>query len=555
MWVIPWNPVLCLILVYIIPCLSSHKKAHIFFYMYSNCMVNLVACSLRELDMNYLLMMMISMRWLLVTYVIIAGGLGGEVEGAGLACNWGLRATHPLPPNIVVKLLKDNGFDKVKLFEADPGALKALGNSGIQVMVGIPNELLAPLASSVRRAEDWVSQNVSSYISKIGVDIRYVAVGNEPFLKTYKDTYLKSTFPALQNIQAALIKAGLGRQVKVTIPLNADIYQTETDLPSGGNFRSDIHDLIISIIKFLSDNGGPLTVNIYPFLSLYADPHFPVEYAFFSGTTSPVVDGPISYTNVLDANFDTLVWALEKNGFPSMPVIVGEVGWPTDGDINANKDNARKFNQGLINRIMQGQGTPKRSTSPPDIYVFALIDEDAKSIQPGNFERHWGVFNYDGTIKYPLDLAGNNRSLTPSKGVRYLGKQWCIMAPEASVSDPNLPNMIDYACTYADCTSLGYGSSCSGLDVRSNASYAFNMYYQTMNQQKGACDHFSGLSAITTVDPSKDHDSCRFEVMIDLGRHDQQTKTPTTTSSGSKPTSFIAFALIHVSLIFIICFV
>ncbi|PSS02073.1 Glucan endo-1,3-beta-glucosidase [Actinidia chinensis var. chinensis] len=460
--------------------------------MYSNCMVNLVACSLRELDMNYLLMMLISMRWLLVTYVMIAGGLGGEVEGAGLACNWGLRATHPLPPNIVVKLLKDNGFDKVKLFEADPGALKALGNSGIQVMVGIPNELLAPLASSVRRAEDWVSQNVSSYISKIGVDIRYVAVGNEPFLKTYKDTYLKSTFPALQNIQAALIKAGLGRQVKVTIPLNADIYQTETDLPSGGNFRSDIHDLIISIIKFLSDNGAPLTVNIYPFLSLYADPHFPVEYAFFSGTTSPVVDGPISYTNVLDANFDTLVWALEKNGFPSMPVIVGEVGWPTDGDINANKDNARKFNQGLINRIMQGQGTPKRSTSPPDIYVFALIDEDAKSIQPGNFERHWGVFNYDGTIKYPLDLAGNNRSLTPSKGVRYLGKQWCIMAPEASVSDPNLPNMIDYACTYADCTSLGYGSSCSGLDVRSNASYAFNMYYQTMNQQKGACDHFSG---------------------------------------------------------------
>lgn len=367
--------------------------------------------------------------------------------------------------------------------------------------------------------------------------------------------FLNATLPALQNIQAALIKAGLGRQVKVTIPLNADVYQSDSSgVPSAGDFRSDIRDLMISIIKFLSENGAPLTINIYPFLSLYADPNFPVDYAFFptSGsnisTSSPVVDGPITYTNVFDANFDTLIWALEKNGFASMPVIVGEVGWPTDGDINANNQNARRFNQGLVNRIIQGQGTPKRNTSP-DIYLFALIDEDAKSIQPGNFERHWGVFNYDGTIKYPLDLGGNNknRTLTPATGVRYLARQWCIMAPEASISDPNLPNSINEACTYADCTSLGYGSSCSELDARGNASYAFNMYYQTMNQQKGACQ-FSNLSAITTVDPSKD--SCRFEIMIDLGRHEQRT-SPSTSSSGIRcnQDSSIAFAALVSSFI------
>lgn len=101
-------------------------------------------------------------------------------------------------------------------------------------------------------------------------------MGNEPFLKTYRDTYLQTTLPALQNIQAALIKAGLGRQVKVTIPLNADVYQTDSSgVPSAGNFRSDIRNLMISIITFLSNNGAPLTINIYPFLSLYADPNFP----------------------------------------------------------------------------------------------------------------------------------------------------------------------------------------------------------------------------------------------------------------------------------------
>ncbi|XP_059634657.1 glucan endo-1,3-beta-glucosidase 5 [Cornus florida] len=466
---------------------------------------------------------------------------------AGLAFNWGTRSTHPLSPNIVVKLMKENGVDKVKLFEAEAGPLKALGNSGIQVMLGIPNEFLAPLANSVGAAEQWVSQNVSSYISKSGVDIRYVAVGNEPFLKTYKDKFLQTTFPALKNIQAALIKAGLGRQVKVTVPLNADVYQSDnSSLPSGGDFRSDIRTLMISIIKFLSDSGSPLTINIYPFLSLYADTHFPIDFAFFSGTSSPVVDGPISYTNVFDANYDTLIWALEKNGFPSMPVIIGEVGWPSDGDPNANLQYARKFNQGLINRIIQGQGTPKRST-PPDIYFFGLIDEDAKSIDPGNFERHWGVFYFDGAIKYPLNL-GNNRSLVAAKGVRYLARQWCVMAPGANILDPNLPESINTACTYADCTSLGQGSTCGGLDVRTNASYAFNAYYQTMNQQKGSCN-FSNLGVITTIDPTPGNGTCRFGIMIDLGKHEQTRKPTTSSAAGRKLDSVIAVAAVFALII------
>lgn len=465
--------------------------------------------------------------------------LGEILMVEGLACNWGTRASHPLPPDIVVKLMKDNGFDKVKMFEVVPEAMEALGSSGIQVMVGIPNDMLASLASSVRVAEDWVTQNVSKHISRSGVDIRYVAIGNEPFLKNYKDMFTHTIYPALENIQAALIKAGLGRQVKVTIPINADVYQSQSGNPSGGDFRPDIRDLMLRIIKFLSDNGGPLTINIYPFLSLYEDPHFPVDFAFFDGAAAPVVDGGVTYSNVFEANYDTLVWALEKNGFANMPIIVGEVGWPTDGNINANIENARRFNQGLLNRIRQGKGTPKRS-SPPDIYLFAIIDEDAKSIEPGPFERHWGIFAFDGSIKYPLTL-GNNKNLTAAKGVRYLSRQWCVMRPDADPSDPNLPQSINNACTYADCTSLGYGSSCGGLDARNNASYAFNMYFQTLNQQKGSCDQFNNLSVITSIDPGTQirGGACRFEIMIDIGKHDK-TQKPTTSSAARVYNSIFA---------------
>ncbi|KAL8488198.1 hypothetical protein ACS0TY_024471 [Phlomoides rotata] len=463
----------------------------------------------------------------------------------GLACNWGLQATHHLQSDIVVKLMKDNGFKKVKLFEADPMALEALRRSGIQVMVGIPNDMLAGIASSVRIAEEWVSKNVSYYISKRGVDIRYVAVGNEPFLKTYNDKFTQTTLPALQNIQAALIKAGLGRDVKATVPLNADVYQSDSGVPSDGNFRTDIHDLMVSIVKFLNNNGAPLTINIYPFLSLYADPHFPVDFAFFDGTSSPVVDGPITYDNVFDANYDTLISALEKNGFPSIPIIIGEIGWPTDGNSNATPQLARRFNQGLLNRIIQGRGSPKRPTLP-DIYLFSLLDEDAKSVDPGNFERHWGVFHFDGTIKYPLDLGGGN--LTAAKGVRYLERQWCIMAPDANILDPNLPESMSTACTYADCTSLGSGSSCDGVDARGNASYAFNMYYQTMNQQKGACERFHGLSVITKIDPGVHAGSCRYEIMIDVGKHDP-VKKPGTSSAGKLGIAFCTLLLLVASLV------
>lgn len=430
---------------------------------------------------------------------------------SGIGANWGTQATHPLPPETVVDLLRDNGIDKVKLFDADYGNLKALGKTRIEVMVGIPNEMLASLAGSVKSAEKWVAKNVSEHMTTNNVNIRYVAVGNEPFLETYNGSFLRTTFPALQNIQSALIKAGLGNQVKVTVPLNADVYASSTSLPSGGDFRTDIHDYMIPIVKFLMDNNAPFTVNIYPFISLYIDSNFPVEYAFFDGNASPLNDGGTYYYNMFDANYDTLVWALEKNGFGNLPIIVGEIGWPTDGDQNANLDYAQRFNQGFMTHISGGKGTPKRA-GPVDAYLFSLIDEDGKSIQPGSFERHWGVFYFDGSPKYQFNLGTTNSgSLIPARNVKHLEQKWCVMKPSAGLDDPQVAPSVQYACEKADCTSLGYQTSCGGLDARGNISYAFNSYYQTNNQLDTACQ-FPNVSKIVKTDPSTG--TCIFRIGI-----------------------------------------
>ncbi|RZC56818.1 hypothetical protein C5167_015663 [Papaver somniferum] len=452
---------------------------------------------------------MLCVSHVVVSLLVLSMGVGVV---SGIGANWGTQVTHPVPPDIVVRMLRENGIQKVKLFDADSDTLNALTNSGIEVMVGIPNDMLYDIATNMKAAVNWVKQNVSDHVDK-GVFIRYVAVGNEPFLKTYNGTFLQTTFPALRNIQAALIKAGLGSKVKVTCPQNADVYATtEAGLPSGGDFRADIHQVMIDITKFLNDNGAPFTVNIYPFISLYIDANFPVDYAFFEGNGAPIIDGGISYTNMFDANHDTLVWALQKNGFSNMPIIIGEIGWPTDGDRNANLMYAQRFNQGFMTHIVTGKGTPMRS-GPVDAYLFSLIDEDAKSISPGNFERHWGIFYFDGKPKYPLNLGTTNTGmLAPARGVVYLERKWCVMTPKASLDDPQVALSVSYACSLADCTSLGYGTSCGNLDTRGNISYAFNSYYQIQNQLDRACK-FGNLSMVVTRDPSTE--TCRFGTMIE----------------------------------------
>uniref|UniRef100_A0A7N0UYR7 Glucan endo-1,3-beta-D-glucosidase n=1 Tax=Kalanchoe fedtschenkoi TaxID=63787 RepID=A0A7N0UYR7_KALFE len=186
----------------------------------------------------------------------------GVFVAEGLGVNWGTMATHKLPPKTVVQMLKDNGIQKVKLFDADESTMSALAGSGIQVMIAIPNNQLDAM-NSYDTAKKWVKKNVTAYNFEGGVNIKYVAVGNEPFLTSYNNSFLNNTLPALQNIQNALNEAGYGDTIKATVPLNADVYFSPADnpVPSAGRFRTDINDLMTRMVQFLNQNNAPFTVN------------------------------------------------------------------------------------------------------------------------------------------------------------------------------------------------------------------------------------------------------------------------------------------------------
>lgn len=93
-------------------------------------------------------------------------------NGRSVGVNWGTQATNQLPAEKVVKMLTDNGFDKLKLFEADETILKALAGTHIEVMLGIPNKMLNKISEDPDAAASWVDANVTTYSYNGGVNIK-----------------------------------------------------------------------------------------------------------------------------------------------------------------------------------------------------------------------------------------------------------------------------------------------------------------------------------------------------------------------------------------------
>lgn len=339
---------------------------------------------------------------------------------------------------------------------------------------------------------------------------RYIAVGDEPFLQSYADQFYPHVMGAVANIQAAIVKVNLESRIKVVVPCSHDAFQSESGLPSKGHFRPELNNTMIQLLTFLTTHRSPFFATISPFLSLHQNKNISLDFSLFKETAHPHNDSRRTYRNSFEMSYDTLVSALSKIGFSTVDIVVAQIGWPTDGAAIANSSTAETFMKGLMDYLHSRSGTPLRRRRPPlETYILGLLDEDQRNISTGPFERHWGVFTFDGQAKYHFNFGQGPKNLVNAQNVDYLSPKWCVLNNNKDLS--NASASVLEACSVADCTALVPGASCSHIDWPGNISYAFNSYYQQNDQRADSCN-FGGLALITTVDPS--NSDCRFPVQI-----------------------------------------
>ncbi|KAH7519282.1 probable glucan endo-1,3-beta-glucosidase BG4 [Ziziphus jujuba] len=316
-----------------------------------------------------------------------------HVAATEIGINYGLLGNDLPPPPEVVQLYKSVNINKVRLFDPNAPALNALRGSNISVIVGIRNEDLAGLAASQDAVNAWVATNIEPYL--VDTLITYITVGNEVIPGAIGPNVL----PVMQLLRTTLqTKNLLGIKVSTVLPANV---LGVSFPPSAGAFTPETAPILRGILEFLTAQGWPLMINVYPYFAYAADPvNVRLDYAQFTATGVVVQDGPFGYTNLFDAIVDAFISAMEKENGGNVSVVVSETGWPSAGNGEFTTPAlAGTYNGNLIKHIEAKVGTPKRPGAFIDSYIFATFNENQK---PPGVEQNFGLFFPSKAPVYPI---------------------------------------------------------------------------------------------------------------------------------------------------------
>ncbi|XP_010541911.1 PREDICTED: glucan endo-1,3-beta-glucosidase 11 [Tarenaya hassleriana] len=319
--------------------------------------------------------------------------------------NYGRIADNIPSPDKVVLLLKQAKIRNVRIYDADHSVLKAFSGSGLELVVGLPNEYLKEMNSNADHAVSWVKDNVQSFLPE--TRIRGIAIGNEVLGGPDYELW-GVLLGAAKNVYNALKKLNLEDTVQITTAHSQAVFSNSYP-PSSCVFRENVVQFMKPLLEFFDQIGSPFCLNAYPFLAYtYNTKDIDINYALFQpakGIYDPKTD--LHYDNMLDAQIDAAYMALEDAGFEKMEVIVTETGWASKGDSDepaATPENARTYNYNLRKRLAKKKGTPLRPKRVLKAYIFALFNEYQK---PGKTsERNFGLFKADGTLSYDIGFHG-----------------------------------------------------------------------------------------------------------------------------------------------------
>ncbi|KAF5788773.1 putative glucan endo-1,3-beta-D-glucosidase [Helianthus annuus] len=434
--------------------------------------------------------------------------LFGTCNGSKVGICYGRNADDLPTPDKAVDLIKNQNINYVRIYDSNIQVLKAFANTGIELMIGIPNSDLLPFSQFQSNADTWLKNSILPYYP--ATKITYITVGAE--VTEARDNSSSMVVPAMINVYNALKKAGLHRRIKVSTTHSLGVLSRSYP-PSAGSFNSKHAGFLKPLLDFLAENQSPFLVNVYPYYA-YRDSsnNVSLDYALFE-SSSEVIDPNtgLLYMNMFDAQIDSIYFALAGLNYKTIKVKVTETGWPSKGspkETAATPENAQTYNTNLIRHVINNTGTPAKPGEELDVYIFSLFNENRK---PGlDSERNWGLYYPDQTSVYNVDFTGkgtvdvnNGGNLTTVNGT-----SWCIASSNASEED--LRNGLDWACGSGnvDCSPIQPSQPCFQPDsLVSHASYAFNSYYQQNGATDIACS-FGGAGVKTNKNPS--YDNCLY---------------------------------------------
>ncbi|KAF8388883.1 hypothetical protein HHK36_025564 [Tetracentron sinense] len=450
-------------------------------------------------------------------------------RGSTIGVCYGRNADDLPTPDKVAQLVQLHKIKYLRIYDSNIQVLKAFANTGVELMIGIPNLDLLPFSQFQSNADTWLKNSILPYYP--ATKITYITVGAEV---TESPTNISAlVVPAMQNVHTALRKAGLQKKIKVSTTHSLGILSRSFP-PSAGAFNSSHAFFLKPMLEFLADNQSPLMVDIYPYYA-YRDSstNVSLDYALFE-SSSEVIDPNtgLLYTNLFDAQIDAIYFALMALNFRTIKIMVTETGWPSKGSAKetaATPDNAQTYNTNLIRHVINDTGTPAKPGEELDIYIFSLFNENRK---PGlGSERNWGLFYPDQTSVYNLDMTGSGAvDITTNANITSSNGTWCIASSTASELD--LQSALDWACGSGnvDCSAIQPSQACYQPDtLPSHASYAFNSYYQQNGATDVACS-FGGTGVKTNKNPS--YDKCLYMTFgSNTTTANNVTSLPSTSSS------------------------
>ncbi|XP_004288596.1 PREDICTED: glucan endo-1,3-beta-glucosidase 2 [Fragaria vesca subsp. vesca] len=480
--------------------------------------------------------------------LLLALSVATADEDVFIGVNIGTSLSDMPHPTQVVALLKAQQIRHVRLYDADRAMLVALANTGIQVIISVPNDQILGIGQSNSTAANWVSQNVVAHYP--ATNITAISVGSE--VLTAVPNTAKILVSALKYIHSALVASNLDSQIKVSTPLSSSII-LDSFPPSQAFFNRSLNPVLVPMLSFLQSTGSFLMLNVYPYYDyMQSNGVIALDYALLNPlqANKEAVDSNtlLHYSNVFDAVVDAAYYAMAFLNFTNVPVVVTESGWPSKGDSNepdATLENANTYNSNLIRHVLNKTGTPKRPGLAVSTFIYELYNEDTK---PGPVsEKNWGLFDANGTPIYILRLTGSGAVLANDT----TNQTFCTA--KDGTDTKMLQAALDWACGpgKVDCSPLLQGEPCYEPDnVISHATYAFDTYYHQMGKTSASCD-FNGVAAITTTDPS--HGSCVFPgslgkngTLVNITAPSLNSTSGDSSAYNFQSNAFTSIVLIHV---------